>query len=125
MISKAARRALEDLMDERIEFDVPMARHTSLGVGGPADALAQPASRVELELLLATCASHGLPHFVIGAGFNVLVRDAGIDGVVIRLKKLRRVELRGERHVYAEAGASHASVTLNSESPGFMLTKTA
>jgi len=111
VISPAARRALEDLMDERIEFDVPMARHTSLGVGGPADALAQPASRDELELLLAMCASHGLPNFVIGAGFNVLVRDAGIDGVVIRLKKLRRVELRGEGHVYAEAGASHASVT--------------
>jgi UDP-N-acetylmuramate dehydrogenase len=110
-MTPAARRALEDVMGERVEFDVPMARHTSLGVGGPADALAQPASRDELERLLSACANHALPHFVIGAGFNVLVRDAGIDGVVIRLKKLRNVELRGERHVYAEAGASHASVT--------------
>jgi len=111
MIPEAARKALEARLEERVRFDVPMSRHTSLRVGGPADALAMPADRAELRDLLRLCADHDLPRTVLGAGFNMLVRDGGLDGVVICLKKLRRLEARPGPSVWAEAGVSHASIT--------------
>jgi len=111
MISPAARKALEGLLGERVRFDVPMARHTSLRIGGPADAHAVPADRDELRALLALCAEHALPCVFVGAGFNVLVRDEGLDGVVIATKKLRALEARPGPSVYAEAGVTHASIT--------------
>ncbi|MEM9175937.1 MAG: UDP-N-acetylenolpyruvoylglucosamine reductase, partial [Myxococcota bacterium] len=80
MIEATARRALEDLLGDRVEFDAPLSRHTSLRIGGPADAIATPADRDELARLLALCREHGLPSRVLGAGFNVLVSDAGLAG---------------------------------------------
>ena len=78
MINQAARRSLGDLLGERVEFDAPLARHTSLRIGGPADALATPLNRTELAETLAICHEHGLATRVLGAGFNVLVSDAGL-----------------------------------------------
>jgi UDP-N-acetylmuramate dehydrogenase len=110
MIAAGARAALEIALEDRIGFGVPMSRHTSLRIGGPADALATPADRDELAALLRICTEHGLGHTMLGAGFNVLVRDGGIDGVVVVLRKLRGLEERAG-HVWAEAGVSHSQLT--------------
>lgn len=98
-------------LGDRVQFDVPMARHTSLRIGGPADALAIPASREELATLLRLCDEHGTAHWVIGAGFNTLVTDYGIDGMVVKLSRLRALEVRPDNTVFAEAGVTHASLT--------------
>lgn len=111
MISRALRSTLEDALEDRIQFGVPMSRHTSLRVGGPADALATPASRNELARLLGVCSRHRLPHFVLGSGFNTLVRDGGIAGVVIQLKRLRGLAERPGGTLRAEAGVSHRQLT--------------
>jgi UDP-N-acetylmuramate dehydrogenase len=111
MIEDAARRALQTCLDDRIEFDAPLARHTSLRIGGPADAIATPADRAQLRELLAICEEHALPMMVLGGGFNILVREGGIRGVVLRLKKLRRIERTGPNLISVEAGASHATIT--------------
>jgi len=111
MISDAARAALAARLEDRVRFDAPMSRHTSLRVGGPADAFATPQDRSELAAVLAIAHDHGLPRTFLGAGFNVLVRDAGLDGVVICTKKLRRLEERPGPLVFAECGVSHASIT--------------
>ena len=111
MIPAAVRRELEDRLGDRIRFDVPMSRYTSLRVGGPADAMATPSDRVDLAELLRVCARHGLSHTVLGSGFNTLVLDGGLDGVVIRLSKWRRLEERPGGRVRAEAGCSHSQVT--------------
>ncbi len=111
MIEAKHRAALEALLRDRVAFDVPLSRHTSLRIGGPADALATPADRDELGRLLALCAELGLPTRVLGAGFNVLVSDAGLSGVVLRLKKLRRIERVADDAIAVEAGASHATIT--------------
>ncbi|HEB89094.1 MAG TPA: UDP-N-acetylmuramate dehydrogenase [Deltaproteobacteria bacterium] len=111
MIDAAARLALESHLDDRIEFDAPLARHTSLRIGGPADAIATPADRDELAATLAICDAHSIPTTVLGAGFNVLIREGGIRGLVLRLKKLREVERRGQDLIAVEAGASHATIT--------------
>jgi UDP-N-acetylmuramate dehydrogenase len=111
MIEASARRALSECLADRVEFDVPLARHTSLRIGGPADALATPADRDELAAVLALCTEHGIPTTVLGAGFNVLVGPQGLRGVVLRLKKLRRIEREGRDLLFVEAGASHATIT--------------
>lgn len=110
MIAPAARRELQDLLGERVRFDVPMARFTSLRVGGPADAVAEPAGRGELLRVLRLCAAHRLPHTSIGAGFNTLCLDGGLEGVVLHLGRLRRLEERPGRLLRAEAGVSHSQV---------------
>lgn len=63
----------------------PMARHTSFRIGGPADVLAQPASEAEVCALLAQARKHAVPVTLIGNGSNLLVRDKGIRGLVIKL----------------------------------------
>ena len=66
----------------------PMAKHTSFRIGGPADALAQPANEAELAALLQRAAEHAVPVTLIGNGSNLLVRDKGIRGLVIKLGNL-------------------------------------
>jgi UDP-N-acetylmuramate dehydrogenase len=111
MIDEYARQALRALLGDRVEFDAALSRHTSLRIGGPADALATPADRAELGRLLALCAERALPTRVLGAGFNVLVADDGLDGVVMRLKKLRGINRVADDAIAVEAGASHATIT--------------
>jgi UDP-N-acetylmuramate dehydrogenase len=111
MIAPAARAALEGLLGERVRFDAPLGRLTSLLVGGPADALATPDSREEVQALVALCAAHDLPLHVLGGGFNTLVRDAGIEGVVLRTQRLRGLAIEGETTLVAEAGVSHSQIT--------------
>lgn len=66
----------------------PMAKHTSFRIGGPADLLAQPADEAELAALLQVASEHAVPVTLIGNGSNLLVRDKGIRGLVIKLGNL-------------------------------------
>ena len=107
MIARAARAEIEEALGDRVRFEAPLARFTSLRVGGPADVLATPQDRADLSHLLAICARHRLPHLVLGAGFNTLALDAGVEGVVIQLGRLRALEERPGGMLRAEAGVSH------------------
>jgi UDP-N-acetylmuramate dehydrogenase len=111
MISKAARAEIEEALGDHVRFGVPLSRHTSLRVGGPADAVATPATREEMARLLGVCSSHGIRHGILGSGFNVLVRDSGFDGVVIRMNRWRKLEERPGGSLRAEAGVSHSQIT--------------
>lgn len=62
-----------------------MARHTSFKVGGPADYLVQPSSAGEVAELLQLAESYHLPLTIMGRGSNLLVRDGGIRGLVLKL----------------------------------------
>jgi UDP-N-acetylenolpyruvoylglucosamine reductase len=68
-----------------IRRDEPMARHTTLRVGGPADVYAEPANEADLAAILNFCGSRGVSFFILGRGSNLLVRDGGYRGVVICL----------------------------------------
>jgi UDP-N-acetylmuramate dehydrogenase len=63
----------------------PLREHTWLGVGGPADFLAQPQNQEQL-LSLLNALEPSTPLHIIGAGSNLLVRDGGVKGVVLSLK---------------------------------------
>ncbi len=111
MMAADDRAALEAILGRDVRFDAPMARHTSLRVGGNADALATPGDRDSLAALLRVCGERDIPHSTLGAGFNTLVRDGGIDGVVIQLGRLRGLRSEGAGQLRAEAGASHHRIT--------------
>ena len=63
----------------------PMAKHTSFRIGGPADLMAMPQSEQELQQLLQRAGEAKVPVTLIGNGSNLLVRDKGIRGLVIKL----------------------------------------
>jgi UDP-N-acetylmuramate dehydrogenase len=111
MIPDTLRSELERTLGDRVQFDIPLSRHTSLRVGGPAGAIAAPADRDELAQLLEFCSRHGIPHAVLGSGFNAIAPDSGFAGVVIRMNSWRRLEAEAEGRLRAEAGVSHAQIT--------------
>jgi UDP-N-acetylmuramate dehydrogenase len=87
-----------------IRHNESMSRHTSWRVGGPAETFFIPASIEDLSCFLADL-DRDTPLFWHGAGSNLLVRDAGLPGVVISASKmLRHLERVGERTVRAGAG---------------------
>lgn len=100
-------RQLKSLLRGKLLFNEPMARHTSLKVGGPADCLAFPADRGDLLVLLSFLSSNRVPCMVMGGGYNMLVRDGGIRGVVVSLREMARLEVRSSGEVYAEAGVEN------------------
>ena len=69
-------------------LEEPMAKHTSFRIGGPADVLAQPADEAELAELLKRAGEHAVPVTLVGNGSNLLVRDKGIRGLVIKLSNI-------------------------------------
>lgn len=105
MISAELRLALESEFGDRADFDAPLARHTSLRVGGPADVLVSPTSPEEIARLFALCREHETSWSFLGSGFNTLVRDEGIDGVVLSMRKLRALEVVKEEEAGAELGS--------------------
>ncbi|MCB9559366.1 MAG: UDP-N-acetylmuramate dehydrogenase [Kofleriaceae bacterium] len=87
-----------------------MRRHTTLKIGGPADALAEPASVEATRALAALCVARGLAMTPIGAGSNLLVRDGGVRGVVIGTRALRGLARLGATGLRVEAGVSTGKV---------------
>jgi len=87
----------------------PMRRHTSWRVGGPADLYFEPASEDDLARFLAALPPETPIHFV-GLGSNLLVRDGGVRGAVISMRKLgRRIERLDDTRVRAGAGVPCAT----------------
>ena len=66
----------------------PMSRHTSLRIGGPAELLAFPQNVTELQNLFRLALQHDVPLFVLGQGTNLLVKDGGLQGIVVSLSEL-------------------------------------
>ncbi len=66
-----------------IRSDEPLSRHTTIGVGGPADAYIAIGDAGQLALVTSLCLQASLPFFVLGSGSNIVVGDRGIRGVVI------------------------------------------
>ena len=63
----------------------PLASRTSFGIGGPADFFVEPGRADGIEKLLEGCRERGVPYFLLGAGTNLLIADAGIEGLVVRV----------------------------------------
>jgi UDP-N-acetylmuramate dehydrogenase len=80
-----------------VRFKEPLAFHTSLRVGGPADIFVLPQDVDDVRKALIYAEKEKLPVIVLGGGNNVLVKDRGIRGIVIKLEGcLGRMEFHGE-----------------------------
>jgi UDP-N-acetylmuramate dehydrogenase len=94
----------------RVRRDEPMSRHTSWHVGGPAEVYFNPKDRDELASFLRQLHSD-VPVYWVGLGSNLLVRDGGLEGVVISTHgTLDRLERQSETTVFAEAGVACARI---------------
>ena len=82
-----------DLAGATVLTDEPLAPKTWLRVGGPAQHFAEPTNRDQLHALVARCAQTGTNCRLLGGGSNLLVRDEGVSGLVIRLPKEHWSEL--------------------------------
>lgn len=89
----------------------PMTKHTSFHIGGPAELMAQPQSEAELQSLLLKAAEAAVPVTLVGNGSNLLVRDKGIRGLVIKLgSMLRDIKVSGNELTFG-SGVSLAQAS--------------
>ncbi len=81
------------------EYDVPLGPLTWYGVGGRARVIAHPSSIAQLSALVMQCRQCNWPMYVLGDGANLLVRDCGVEGVVVQLDDpaFRQVTIDGDR----------------------------
>jgi UDP-N-acetylmuramate dehydrogenase len=96
----------------RLRLDEPLGPFTWFRVGGPAEVLFLPADAADLANLLRVLPPD-VPRTVIGVGSNLIVRDGGIEGLVIRLagRTFAAIEAkRGSGRLVAGAGALDSSV---------------
>ena len=94
----------------------PLARFTTMRVGGPADLFAVAHNAFELRGLVKFARSRGIPHVVLGRASDVVVSDAGIRGLVIQ-DRAEGLEIRGERLI-AEAGLPMARAATETQKAG-------
>ncbi|MDI6703359.1 MAG: UDP-N-acetylmuramate dehydrogenase [bacterium] len=91
-------------ISERVKINEPMSAHTSIGIGGPADYYIEVENESQLKRLIALCPKFRIPYFLVGEGSNLLVKDGGIRGVVIKLiGDFEHVKIKDE-HVVIGAG---------------------
>jgi UDP-N-acetylmuramate dehydrogenase len=77
--------SLADQFPQITKRDEPLAPHTHLKIGGPAEFLIRPRSADELRAVLAACQTQKVPIRMLGGGFNLLVRDDPVPGAVVCL----------------------------------------
>ena len=76
---------LFDGLEKIVKEDEPLGPRTWLGLGGPARYLIQPETVEQLAEVTRRCRDNEIPIFVLGAGANLLVDDAGVKGAVVHL----------------------------------------
>ena len=82
----------------------PMAKHTSYGIGGPAQAYITPSDQNDLKQILIFAKDNKINTFFAGSGSNLLVADEGFQGIVITLgKSFTKLSIDGN-HLEAEVG---------------------
>ena len=81
--------------DREIKIDENMSNHIHFKVGGPVDILLIPSKVSQVVETLKICKNENIPYFIIGNGSNLLVKDGGIRGVVIKLSNLLSIEVNG------------------------------
>ncbi|MDD3224241.1 MAG: UDP-N-acetylmuramate dehydrogenase [Clostridium sp.] len=96
---------------ENIMVNAEMKKYTSFKVGGPVDVLVTPISYREIVDTIELCKNSEIPYYILGNGSNVLVRDGGIRGVVLKLSKLNKITVNGDE-ITAESGATIGAVSL-------------
>jgi UDP-N-acetylmuramate dehydrogenase len=109
VLASVTHRDLRAAFGDRLKLGEPLARYTSARIGGPAEFLAVANSAGELAELVRAAWELGIDPLILGGGSNVLVSDAGVQGLVI-LNRARAVDFRDtpgqDPAVWAESGVN-------------------
>lgn len=90
---------------DSILFNEPMSKHTTYKIGGKCDVMLLPKNDDEVLALIKLCRHNNIPFYVIGNGSNLLVKDGGVRGAIIKISsKMSEVKACGNR-IVAQAGA--------------------
>jgi len=109
-------KILSDALGGTLQREEPMARHTTLKVGGPARWFWAASNIETLAQVLGLCTEHEIPYLFIGHGSNLLMSDAGYDGLVIQ-NRCKGCVVAEETQ--AESGVSFGSLFLQTARAGF------
>ena len=98
---------LEEIVGkDKVKYNEKMSKYTTMKVGGPCDCIVFPDEISKIKEVIDFCKNENITFFVIGNGSNLLVKDEGIHGVVIKLgHRFGKIEIDGE-HILAYAGAT-------------------
>jgi UDP-N-acetylmuramate dehydrogenase len=92
------------------KFNEPLKRYTAWKIGGPADALLEPASTDELIEAAQRAREHDIPVTILGGGTNVLILDGGIRGLTIRLARALTDVKIARTSVFSDAGVLYPAL---------------
>jgi len=100
-------------LEEIVETDYPLAKHTWYGLGGPADYFIRPKTAKQLEEVARRCSENNIPIYVMGFGSNLLIKDNGLRAAVIKLEEQQftQTQFDGEQ-LTAWAGAELGKLVL-------------
>ena len=101
---------LETLNEITLLVNEPLKNVTFTKTGGPADVLALPKTKKEVEEIVAYCREQGLSWLVLGNASNLIVRDGGIRDVVIMLTEMKEIKVAGTTMI-VDAGAKLIDTT--------------
>ncbi len=96
--------------------DEPLARFTTMRVGGPADLFATAHNAFELRALVRFARARAMPHLILGRGSDVVISDKGVRGLVIQVRA-EGSRIEGERYV-AESGVQMARAATEAQRAG-------
>lgn len=109
------RERFMDLFENKIVgkvlFDEPMKNHTSFKIGGPVDVMIIPENEEQVVEAVKTCRDNNINFYIMGNGSNLLVRDGGFRGVIIKISEgLNKIIVKGN-NIYCQAGALLTAVS--------------
>ncbi|HET7753303.1 MAG TPA: UDP-N-acetylmuramate dehydrogenase [Anaeromyxobacteraceae bacterium] len=114
------REQIEREVRGEIQRDAPLAKRTSIRIGGPADLLVQPATQDDVVRVLRAAAARDIPVLPLGGGANLLVADRGVRGVTLRIPQdLGEEPVDGERLVLS-AGAPASRLASRAQKLGLV-----
>lgn len=107
LINEIKTNSTKGIFDDRLFFNEPLNKHTTFGVGGPADIYAIVENIDELLILCNLAKKYKTEILIIGMGSNLLVSDKGFRGIIIRLSgEFNNIELTGADTVRVGGGVS-------------------
>lgn len=105
--------SLFDGLEEIVETNYLLARHTWYGLGGPADYFIRPKTTQQLEMVVERCRENGIRIKVLGFGSNLLISDDGVRAAVIKLESEQFTQIHfDDQEVTAWAGAELSRLVL-------------
>lgn len=109
-IDNTTKELQEFILKEDIYANEPMSKHTTFKIGGKADIFVKLRNTKQIEELLNLCKSKNIPIKVIGNGSNILVKDAGIRGIVAKICT-NSYEFLDEETIRVDAGMLNSKVS--------------